>query len=86
VFHYRENGRLEVDAIVQARDGAWAAFEVKLSPRRVDQAARSLVRLAGRVDQDRVGPPRALGVIVPSGYAYARPDGVGVIPIGALGP
>ena len=86
VFHYRENGRLEVDAVVQARDGRWAAFEVKLGPRMVDEGARNLLRLAERVEQKTVGPPQALGVIVASGYGYARPDGVGVIPMGALGP
>lgn len=86
VYHYREDGRLEVDAVVQAREGRWAAFEVKLGPKLVDDAARNLLRLAERVDQDLVGPPRALGVIVASGYGYVRPDGVGVIPIGALGP
>ena len=86
VYHYREDGRLEVDAVVQAREGRWAAFEVKLGPKLVDDAARKLLRLAERVDQDLVGPPRALGVIVASGYGYVRPDGVGVIPIGALGP
>ena len=86
VFHYRENGRLEVDAVVQAHDGRWAAFEVKLGPRRVEEGARNLLRLAERVDQRVVGPPMALGVIVASGYGYTRPDGVGVIPIGALGP
>ena len=86
VFHYREDGRLEVDAVVQARDGRWAAFEVKLGPRAVEEGARNLLRLAERVDPQTVGPPRALGVIVASGYGYTRPDGVGVIPIGALGP
>ena len=86
VFHYRENGRLEVDAVVQARDGRWAAFEVKLGPRMVDEGARNLLRLAERVHRKTVGPPQALGVIVASGYGYARPDGVGVIPMGALGP
>ena len=86
VFHYREDGRLEVDAVVQARDGRWAAFEVKLGPRLVEEGARNLLRLAERVDQRVVGPPRALGVIVAGGYGYTRPDGVGVIPIGALGP
>lgn len=86
VFHYRENGRLEIDAVVQARDGRWAAFEVKLGPRAVEEGARNLLRLAERVDPQTVGPPRALGVIVASGYGYTRPDGVGVIPIGALGP
>lgn len=47
---------------------------------------RNLLRLAERVDPEVVGPPQALGVIVASGYGYTRPDGVGVIPIGALGP
>ena len=82
VFHYREDGRLEVDAVVQAHDGRWAAFEVKLGPKRVEEGARNLLRLAERVDQRVVGPPMALGVIVASGYGYTRPDGVGVIPIG----
>ena len=86
VFRYRENGRLEVDAVVQARDGLWAAFEVKLGPRAVEEGARNLLRLRERVDPGVAGPPRALGVIVASGYGYERPDGVCVIPIGALGP
>ncbi|MDE2795865.1 MAG: DUF4143 domain-containing protein [Gemmatimonadota bacterium] len=86
VFHYREDGRLEVDAVVQARDGRWAAFEMKLGPKAVEEGARNLLRLAERVDPEVVGPPQALGVIVASGYGYVRPDGVGVIPIGALGP
>lgn len=30
VFHYRDKGGQEVDAIVQLRDGRWATFEVKL--------------------------------------------------------
>ncbi len=86
VFHYREDGRLEVDAVVQARDGRWAAFEMKLGPKMVEEGARNLLRLAERVDPERVGPPQALGVIVASGYGYRRPDGVWVIPMGALGP
>ena len=86
VFHYRENGRLEVDAVVQGRDGRWAAFEVKLGPRMVEEGARNLLRLRERVDPGVAGPPMALGVIVASGYGYERPDGVCVIPIGALGP
>ena len=76
---------------MQGRDGRWAAFEVKLGPRAVEEGARNLLRLGERVDlevrvdPEVVGPPRALGVIVASGYGYVRPDGVGVIPIGALG-
>ena len=86
VFHYREKGGLEVDAIVQANDGRWAAFEVKLGEGRVDDGARNLLRLAERVDAERMGEAAALGVVVSSGYGYTREDGVSVIPVGALGP
>ena len=86
VFHYREKGGLEVDAIVQSTAGPWAAFEVKLGEGRVDDAAGNLLRLAKRVDPERMGEPQALGVIVSSGYGYTREDGVQVIPVGALGP
>lgn len=77
---------LEVDAIVEAAAGHWAAFEVKLGRARIDEAAATLRKFAERVDPDRCGRPSALGVIVPSGYGYVRDDGVAVIPIGALGP
>ena len=77
VFRYREKGELEVDAIVQANDGRWAAFEVKLGEGRVDEGARNLLRLAERVDAGRTGEPMALGVVVSSGYGYTREDGCG---------
>jgi len=74
------------DAIVQGNDGRWGAFEVTLGEERADEAADNLLRLAEKVDPDRMGKPAALGVIVSSGYGYTREDGVSVIPIGALGP
>jgi predicted AAA+ superfamily ATPase len=86
VFHYRDATGLEVDAIVERRDGTWAAFEVKLGPGAVDDAARSLRRLAQRVDTTRLGQPAALVVVTGWGYGYRRPDGVSVVPIGVLGP
>ena len=86
VLHYRDNTGLEVDAIVELADGRWAAFEVKLGVGGIDQGAATLRRFADRVDTQRSGPPLALGVIVGMGYGYTRPDGVAVIPIGALGP
>ena len=86
VFHYREKDGLEVDAVVEAADGRWAAFEIKLGERWVDDGARSLRRLARRLEGSDHGKPSALAVIVPSGYGYVRPGEVGVIPIGALGP
>ena len=86
VYHYRDHTGLEVDAIVDAGPGRWAAFEIKLGLSRIDDAVRSLLKFAERVDTSRCGEPAALGVIVDSGFGYVRPDGVSVIPLGALGP
>jgi uncharacterized protein len=86
VFHYRDSTDLEADAIVERRDGTWAAFEIKLGPGAVDAAAGKLLRVADRVDQAKHGRPAVLGVITGWGYGYRRADGVAVIPIGALAP
>lgn len=86
VYHYRDNTGLEADAIVELADGSWAAFEVKLGQAAIDAAAENLLRLAERVDILRHGKPAVLGVITGWGYAYRRPDGVAVIPIGTLAP
>lgn len=86
VDSWRDANGNEVDAIVSLPDGRWAAFEVKLNPATVDEAAAALLRFAGKVDVDRHGEPAALAVITSTGYAGRRPDGVDVIPIAALGP
>ena len=86
VSQYRDSGGLEVDAIVEAGDGRWMAFEVKLGQGHLDAAAANLTRFAERIDTAGCGSPALLGVIVATGYGYRREDGVAVIPIGALGP
>lgn len=87
VLQYRDSNGHEVDAIVRGADGRWAAFEVKLGTGRlVEEAAASLQRFIKQIDLEKCGPPALLGVIVGTGYGYTRPDGIGVIPIGALGP
>ncbi|MDO5853513.1 MAG: DUF4143 domain-containing protein [Thermoplasmata archaeon] len=82
VYHYRDSRDLEADAIVLLDDGRWGAIEVKLGPSRVDEAADHLKTLAERVDNGT--EPSFLAVIIGWGYAYTRPDGVHVIPIGCL--
>jgi uncharacterized protein len=86
VLQYRDSSGLEVDAIVRGADRSWAALEVKLGAGQVDEAAATLLRFADRIDARRSGAPRALAVVVSSGYGYVRDDGVAVVPIGALGP
>ncbi len=85
VLHYRDQTGLEIDAIVDTGD-RWAAFEVKLGVGQIDSAAANLNAFAHRVDTTKRGDPAALAIIVGSGLGYVRPDGVHVIPIGALGP
>jgi predicted AAA+ superfamily ATPase len=88
VQHYRDESGLEVDAIVTGEDGAWCAVEVKLgaAPAVVDAAAAALLKFASRLDTTRMPPPAALVVITGTGYGYRRPDGVQVVPYGALSP
>ena len=87
VYHYRDAANLEVDAVIQARDGNWLAAEVKLGGTgAIEEAARSLQRLRDKVDTDRAGAPAKLAVITATGYAYDRPDGITVLPITSLGP
>lgn len=85
VKHYREGKGVEADAIIERRDGRWAAVEVKLGPGRVDEGAASLKRVASHIDTDKHGKPAFLAVVTGWGYAYQREDDVLVIPIGTLG-
>ena len=49
VLQYRDN-TIEVDAIVEARDGRWGAFEIKLGQSQVELAASGLLSFAERID------------------------------------
>lgn len=83
VFHYRDvKGRDEVDAIVEGSEGSYLAIEVKLGPGAVDAAAANLSRVTAKFAK----PPIACVVIIPTGVAHTRPDGVHVVPLSVLGP
>ena len=78
---------MEVDAILQRRDGAWIAVEVKLGGETlVEAGAESLLKMRERINDRRIGEPSRLLVITAVGYAYDRPDGVSVVPITDLAP
>jgi hypothetical protein len=72
--------------LTELADGRWAAIEVKLGVSQVDAAADNLRNFVARVDLASCGEPAFLGVVTANGYAYKRPDGVMVIPVGTLGP
>jgi hypothetical protein len=84
VFHYRDKSGLEADLIVRLRDGRWAAIEIKLGNKQIDEAAQNLLALKARIDEDKMGEASFLMVITGGQYAYRRNDGVLVVPIGCL--
>jgi len=83
-FHYRDSRGLEIDTIIEYADGTWGAFEIKLGIGAVDAAADNLIKFADKINTDKMKPPAALTVITGNGFAYRRPDGVNVVPIGAM--
>lgn len=86
VRHYRDSAGREVDAIIERRDGSWMAVEIKLAESREEDAAASLKKFAANLDTARTSRPVAMVIVTGGRYAFTRPDGIHVVPIGALGP
>ena len=88
VFHFRDASGLECDAVLHRRDGSYALIEIKLGGRdNIDKGAATLLELSARIDTDRMHAPSLLMVLTATGdYAYRRPDGIYVVPIGCLRP
>ena len=88
VHHYRDSDALEVDIIIQGRDSALGGVRGEARRRRGDRglAAAGLLKFAAKVNTSKVGEPAVLGIITATGYGYTRPDGVVIVPVGALGP
>jgi len=84
VFHYRDKSELESDLIIKLHDGRWAAVEVKLGMKQIDEAAANLIKLSQKVDIEKMNQPSFLMVLTGGQVAYKRSDGVLVIPIGCL--
>ena len=82
VYHYSDSNGLEVDSVIELRDGRWGATEIKLNQIPEDQAAANLIRLKKKVENE----PEFLAIITGTGFAHVRDDGVAVVPIGCLGP
>lgn len=86
VYHYRDKNGLECDAVVHLRDGRYGLIEIKLGGEQlIAHGAETLKKLAAKIDNQKMNDPSFLMVLTANGdYAYRRPDGVLVVPIGAL--
>jgi len=84
VFHYRDKSELESDLIVRLRDGRWAAIEVKLGNKQIEEAAQNLLALKAKIDENKMGEASFLMVLTGGQFAFRRKDDVLVVPIGCL--
>jgi len=84
VFHYRDKSELESDLIIKLHDGRWAAVEVKLGMKQIEEAAANLIKLRQKIDTEKMNQPSFLMVLTGGQVAYKRSDGVLVVPIGCL--
>ena len=84
VYHYRDSSGLESDAVVCLNDGRWAAIEIKLGSKEIEEAAIHLLELRDKVNTEKMREPSFLMILTGTEIAYRRDDGVLVIPIGCL--
>lgn len=86
--YYRDSDGLEVNVVIELKDGRWGAIEIKLGANKADAAARSLIRLRDKVAANpaaRNPEPSFLLVLVgKTDYQYRMPNGVIVAPITEL--
>jgi predicted AAA+ superfamily ATPase len=81
VFHYNDNTGLEIDSIIERRNGDWTAIEIKLSNYYEDDAASNLLRLKQKMLDGGQKPPTNLVIITGiGGIMQRREDGVLVVP------
>ena len=88
VSHYLDRNGLECDAVVHLRNGASGLVEVKLGGGTlIDEGAKTLNALSGLIDTSRQREVAFKMVLTATGdFAYQRPDGIIVCPIGCLKP
>lgn len=89
--YYHDRYGLEADAVLHLADGRYALVECKLGSRDVEEGARHLLTLRDlireRNERERrevLRLPSLLIVLTGGEMAYAREDGVKVIPLGCL--
>lgn len=84
LFHYRDKSGLEADAVICLADGRWAAIEVKLGSKEIEEAAVHLIELKNKINTQKMKEPSFLMILTGTEFAYKREDGVLVVPIGCL--
>jgi predicted AAA+ superfamily ATPase len=81
IYYYRDYDNLEVDIIIELRDGKWAGIEIKLGDDKIEEAVTNLKKLEKKVLDNK---PAFLMVLTGLPYSYKREDGIYVVGISTL--
>ncbi len=86
LYHYRDNTGVECDAVLHRRNGTYGLIEIKLGgEKKINEGVESLMTLADKIDTTKMSKPSFMMVLTAVGdYAYTRPDGIHIVPIGCL--
>ena len=86
VYHFRDKDGLECDAVIHLRNGSYGLVEIKLGgDKLIEEGVGTLQTLKNKIDTSKMKEPSFLMVLTGTGdFAYRRPDGVYVVPIGTL--
>jgi hypothetical protein len=57
---------------------------VKLGNKQIEEAAKNLLVLKKKINEEKMGKEAFLMIITGGQYAYLRNDGIWVVPIGCL--
>ena len=85
IKYYHDDTGLEIDCVVHLRDGRYALIECKLGKSKIEEGAKNLLKIKKLIEKnDKVKNPEFLAILTGGKFAYTRPDGIKVIPIGCL--
>ena len=86
VYHFRDKTDLECDAVIHLRNGSYGLIEINLGGESlIEEGVATLKKLNGKLDTSKMKKPSFLMILTGIGnYAYRRPDGIYVVPIGCL--
>ena len=85
LYHFRDNASGDkVDAILEFRDGSYAAIEIKLSENYIDEAKKNLIKFSNNVKKK----PKFMAIITDHFEAIMKDPktGIYIFPITCLKP
>jgi len=86
VFHYRDETGLEVDAVIELRNGKWLACEIKLGgDRSITEGITNLIKLRNKVVKSKSKDMVGMCIITAGKESYTHPEnGVHIIALSHL--